>query len=396
MRVAWLAPYPVETLAPALRIARHKTTAACSWIVALSEAIARQPDIELHLLTTSQLVATSQTIRKENITFHVVRDAVPFAHRGWPPWFPWNALTGFGGTRRRLVAAVRQVSPDLVHAHGTEMAYALAGTDSRLPCLISIQGILTEYQKVTPSFSGRLIAACERAAVRRNRFFTCRTEFDTRFVRSVNPAAKIFSIHEAMNPVYFQNEWRPADATAILFVGSLDNRKGLGTLLSAMAILKQRFPECRLQIVGTGDLDGWQQRCRELEVAAMVDFLGFRAAREIARLHLESQLLVLPSAMDNSPNALTEAMVSGLPVVATAVGGIPSLVENGVTGVLVSAGDPEQLASAITTLLQDPAKRAALGRAGRMVARQRHRPETVAEQTVQAYWEILAAVAKAV
>jgi glycosyltransferase involved in cell wall biosynthesis len=122
----------------------------------------------------------------------------------------------------------------------------------------------------------------------------------------------------------------------------------------------------------------------------MVEFLGFRTAAEIARLHLDSQLLILPSAMDNSPNALTEAMVSGLPVVATAVGGIPSLVEHGKTGWLVPPGDATKLAEAIEGLLRQPEQRRCLSENARIVARSRHAPDAVADQTIAAYREILA------
>jgi glycosyltransferase involved in cell wall biosynthesis len=93
--------------------------------------------------------------------------------------------------------------------------------------------------------------------------------------------------------------------------------------------------------------------------------------------------------MENSPNALAEAMVSGMPVVATAVGGIPSLVDDGRSGRLVAPGDPKQLAAVLAELLADSGKRAALGREAQMVARQRHLPETVAEQTMRVYKEIL-------
>jgi glycosyltransferase involved in cell wall biosynthesis len=97
----------------------------------------------------------------------------------------------------------------------------------------------------------------------------------------------------------------------------------------------------------------------------------------------------LPSANENSPNTLAEAMVSGLPVIATSVGGIPSMVEHGKTGWLVPPHNPPDLANAILDLLNNPEKRTRLGQAARQRARDRHLPEHVATQTMDAYREIL-------
>jgi len=380
MRVAWLAPYPVETLAPPLRLARRRVSHPCSWIVALADALARRPEVELHLLTESPWVSESQTIRQNNIIFHVLRDAVPLTHRGWPAWLPW--MSGFTG---RFVEELRRIAPDLVHVHGTEHRYATAGLESGFPCVISIQGVMGEIARVWRTVGTRWQARREETSVRAGRYFICRTAFDSGFVRSRNPSAKIFFIHEAMRPEFFRNCWEPRPEPALLYVGSLARHKGLDGLLTALA----RLPAARLAVIGTGATSPWKTMCQRLGIEERVEFLGYRTAQEIAEQHRRAQVFVLPSRIDNSPNALTEAMVSGMPVVATEVGGIPSLVEDGRTGRLVRPGDPDQLAAAISELLGDWNKRAALGRAAREVARQRHRPETVAEQTIQAYKEIL-------
>ncbi len=389
MRVAWLAPYPVETLAPLLKLARQKRSHPCSWIVALSEALARQPDIELHLVTESQLVPESQTVTRGNIIFHVLRNAVPLTNRGWPPWLPWDLFTNYAGLSRKFIGELRRIAPDIVHAHGVEHVYGSAGIHSGLPCLISIQGIIGEYQKVLPTFGGRFLSRWERQTVQRGRYFTCRTMFDSGFVQSVNPQARIFMIHEAMNPIFFQNCREPQDKDSLLYVGSLELRKGLDTLLEALALLRAQRPSVRLRVVGGGAQDPWRTICKRLGVEEAVEFVGFQPAEAIARCHREAQLFVLPSRIENSPNTLVEAMVSGMPVIATAVGGIPSLVTHNETGLLVPSNDPDRLCAAILDLLQHADKREHLAQQARQVARQQHLPETVADQTVQAYKEIL-------
>jgi glycosyltransferase involved in cell wall biosynthesis len=192
-----------------------------------------------------------------------------------------------------------------------------------------------------------------------------------------------------MNPVYFQNEWHIRDVDRLLYVGSLEARKGLDVLLEALKLVVQAKPKTTLTVIGGGDQTPYRQLCERLLITGNVQFLGFQSAEQIAQHHLESQMFVLPSGNENSPNTLAEAMVSGLPVIATAVGGIPSMVQHGQSGWLVPPRNPAELANAILQLLNDPKLRASLGEAARQRARDRHLPGHVAAQTAQAYQEIL-------
>jgi glycosyltransferase involved in cell wall biosynthesis len=345
--------------------------------------------VELHLVTESSRVSSTQSTQKGRVAFHVVKTGIPFLNRGFPPWLPLDLLSGFRGSIARLLKEVQAIGPDIVHAHGTEAAYALTAVKTRLPCLISIQGIVTEYFKTDPCLRYRIVRHYEQDCVRRARYFTCRTSFDTGFIRSVNPNARIFTIHEAMNPVFFQNEWRVRDEDRLLYVGSLESRKGLDVLLEALKLVVQATPKTVLTVIGGGDQTPYRQLCERLQITGNVQFLGFQSAEQIAKHHLENQLFILPSGNENSPNTLAEAMVSGLPVIASAAGGIPSMLEHGQSGWLVPPRNPAELANAILQLLNDPELRAHLGEAARQCARDRHLPEHVAAQTAQAYQEIL-------
>ncbi len=390
MRITWLAPYPVQYLAPALKLGRHVPVShPCSWIVNLSQALSQRPDVELHLLTESPLVTRSQTITNGNIVYHVQKCGVPFLHRGFPGFMQLDMLTRFAWNIRRFTAELRRIRPDIVHAHGTEAAYALAAQYSGFPYLISIQGIITEYFKTDPCLRYQIVRHYEQDSVRRSKYFTCRTNFDTGFVRSVNPRARIFTIHEAMSPVYFHNNWEVRDTDRLLYVGSLEKRKGLDILLEALKLVLGTRPKTMLTVVGGGDQTGYKELCERLQIASHVEFLGFQSKDQIARHHLDCQVFVLPSGNENSPNTLAEAMVSGMPVIATAVGGIPSMVEDGQTGLLVPPRDPARLAEVILQLFEHPEERARLGRNAQPVARERHLPERVAAQTMDAYHEIL-------
>jgi glycosyltransferase involved in cell wall biosynthesis len=393
IKVAWLAPYPVQELEPELKIRRRPLAYhPCSWIVNLSVALANRPDIELHLVTESTLVSRNQTVQRGGITFHVVRQGVPFINRGYPSWFPVDIMTGFRSNAMHLTRMIRAIRPGIVHAHGTEAAYALAGLASGYPCLVSIQGIINEYFETNPDFRFRVVRHLERQAVQQARYFTCRTDFDTGFVRAINPTARIFHIHEAMNPVFFRDPWKMREDAQLLFVGALQERKGLSVLLHALSKVKEAIPAVRLSVIGGGGgkhTQSLRNLVAELGVSSNVDFLGHKTAAEIADWHRWSQLFILPSDNENSPNTLAEAMVSGMPVIATNVGGIPSMVTDGKTGLLMEVRAPEQLAERIIYLLQNPQERRRLGENAHAVARIRHLPTTVADETIKAYQEIL-------
>jgi glycosyltransferase involved in cell wall biosynthesis len=393
VKVVWLAPYPILSLEPELHVRRRPTEQhPCSWIVHLSNALARRSDVELHLITDSSRIPSTQCIHRGGIVFHVVKTGIPLLNRNFPSWLPLDVLSGFRPDVMRLLRTVHEIRPDVVHAHGTEAAYALTAVRSGIPCLISIQGVITEYFKTNPNFRFRIVRHYEQQAVQSARFFTCRTNFDSSFVRSQNANAQIFTIHEAMSPAYFHNVWKPDDSDRILYVGSLEKRKGIADLLRAVALVKRVRRKCSLQVIGRGTEEytkSLRELCEREGITNDVQFLGFQPADQIAQRHLQAQVFVLPSENENSPNALAEAMVSGMPVIATRVGGIPSLVDDGQTGLLVPWGDPNALAEKIDWLLAHPQERERLGLNARRIARDRHNPDRVAEQTVDAYQEIL-------
>jgi glycosyltransferase involved in cell wall biosynthesis len=117
-------------------------------------------------------------------------------------------------------------------------------------------------------------------------------------------------------------------------------------------------------IIGDGE---WRAELEALVrrqgLAERVKFLGWR--QDLDRIYADLDAVVLTSANEGSPVSLIEAMAAACPVVATRVGGVPDLVEHGVSGLLGRAGDPAATAEAIATLLADPERRRALGQAGR-------------------------------
>lgn len=393
MKIAWLSSFPLTLLCPELKTTKRAAKRhPVSWIVNLSGAIARHMDVELHIVALSPFVYRDQVLNKHNINFHIVKSGCPFTNRGFPPYLPFDVLTRFYFERKRLIKELAKIEPDIVHSHGTEGPYALTGVESKYPCIVSIQGIINEYFKVVPSLRFRLVRHFEKSVVENNNYFACRTHFDSNFVLSHNRTAKVFTLHEAMSPIYFQNDWKVQGLQTILFVGYLCERKGIEDVLKATSIVKKKHPDILLNVIGAGKskyLTYLKKLRAHLTLDRNVKFLGFKTHNEIAQYHMDSEILVLPSKMDNSPNVIAEAMVSGLPVIATNVGGIPSMVKDQETGLLVDPNDSQGLAEKIIYLLSNPRERQRLSLNARRNARKRHNPQTVAETTIVAYSEIL-------
>lgn len=179
----------------------------------------------------------------------------------------------------------------------------------------------------------------------------------------------------------------PEGALLVGVVANLHPIKDHATLLRAFQLMQAQLPSSRLVIVGEGSQrDALGHLASDLGIAGAVLFLG--TLRSPPNVHGFFDLAALASRSEGSPNALLEAMAAGRPIVATRVGGIPDLVEHGVSGLLVPPGDHSAMAEALVALGQSPERRDAMGRAGRQSA-ERHTTATIAQQHHALYRSLL-------
>ena len=171
----------------------------------------------------------------------------------------------------------------------------------------------------------------------------------------------------------------------VVFLGQLVERKGLDVLIEAFA--RVDAPGELLIAGGDWSASGYPERlrtlARKLGVADRIHFENHR--QDVGAVLSTADIFVLPSRSDARPRSIIEAMSLGLPVVATDVGGIPSLVLHEQTGLLVPAEDAGALAAAIARLIHSPDVRARMGAAGRRYAEQACRPDLTALEYVGLY-----------
>jgi glycosyltransferase involved in cell wall biosynthesis len=176
----------------------------------------------------------------------------------------------------------------------------------------------------------------------------------------------------------------------LLCVGRLSLEKGHSTLIASLPRLKQEIPNSRLLVCGKGRLES-QLRIQsvELKVDRMVEFRGSIPSSQIRQYYDAADVVVVPSLREAFPIVNLEALSMMKPVVASNVGGIPEIIKDNETGLLVTKSDPLSLAAAILKLHGDPGMADRLGRNGRRCVEERFTWERIAGEFEEAYVDIL-------
>jgi len=234
---------------------------------------------------------------------------------------------------------------------------------------------------VDPALLDRLIA--------RASFVVTVCDANVEFVRGkVGPdaAANVRRLYNGIDLGSFAFNENGRDATHVLAVGRLVEKKGFDVLIDAAALLAQRGVDCRFSIVGTGDQEeSLAARIGERGVADRVQLLGAQDQAVVRDLMVKSTLMCLPCRIgedgnrDALPTVLLEALATGLPCISTPVTGVPEILGGGETGVLVPEDDVPATADAIASLLGSPERRLELAHKGRLHAEKLFDVRTQAE-----------------
>jgi glycosyltransferase involved in cell wall biosynthesis len=261
---------------------------------------------------------------------------------------------------------------DIVHVHlGEDLAIlglaALAARPRRLPVVMTVHCSLAYTLKVfdiKTALLRTLGGAMERHAVRHVAATLVYTERLADRMAGQLGAGSVQVMRRGVDRALFAAPGEPpfartADPT-VLFVGRVAHQKGVETLVDAAARL--RTPRARVVLVGDGpDRAKVERLVRRLGVEDRVHVTGFVPHDRIPAALAAADVVVLPSVYEELGTVLIEALHAGVPVVASRVGGIPDVVEHGVTGLLVAPGDAARLAAALDVVLGDPALAERLG-----------------------------------
>ena len=295
---------------------------------------------------------------------------------------PWLYLQAPFVVLFELVAALRlarAMRPDVIHAHWfvpPGIVAVLVGQILRIPVVVTAHGA-DVY-----GLRGRLLDALRKAVA-------SRCEAVTVVSRDMAAALPQVTSRRGERPKVMPmgvDAQRFSKAPArcegseqiVLFVGRLAKKKGVDYLIRAFPDVLARHPNARLVVVGDGPCRGeLEALSSHLQLGDRVRFAGAQPPAALPRLYRASGVFVLPSVVamsgdtDGLPVVLLEAMAAGCPLVGSAVGGIPDVMINGRTGLLVEPGEPPALAAAINQVLDSPAEASRMGALAQRWARRK-------------------------
>lgn len=181
----------------------------------------------------------------------------------------------------------------------------------------------------------------------------------------------------------------PCSHQDVLFLGRLDANKSPDVLLRASSEVLKRFPETKIVFGGDGEVEKNMRLAEELGIAGSCEFHGWVTGKEREALFGRAAVYCLPSKNEGLPMSVLEAMARGIPTVATAVGGVPQVIKDGVSGCLVGVDDVEGLACRIGNLLSDSNLRKRIGDAGRDTVRNNFNTDQAVSLILNLYKELL-------
>lgn len=304
-------------------------------------------------------------------------------------------LTGFALDIKPVRAALDEINPDVVHIHKI-LIYAKAALTPKWRTALTVHGIHyreAAQQRGWTAVRARFACRYERQALRQARHVVCINKYAAQSYGSWLKALDIRFIDNPIDDRFFKVTTDDEEPGRILFGGSITRLKNVLGLLEAFDILVKDHPEARLKIAGKAVDEAYYKTC--LDFAAdhnlrdNVEFLGGLSADEMAAELGRASMLVLQSRQETAPVIISEAMAAGKPVVATCAGGVPEMVENGVTGFVTPINDAPALASALGKLMKDDGLRRKMGAAGRQSAQNRFRRSVVVDKTVAMYRDMM-------
>lgn len=394
----------------------------CGWIDSLQRVVDGLPDFELGVAFLSKEGEGKD--RQGETTYYSIPQK---KEKGLKKLFYY--YRGYKKVRRQeyvseVQSIIEDFKPDIIHLFGIENQLATILGNTSIPVVVHLQGILTPYDNAffPPGFNmdvfkwpmttrewifrngfgfaHRIIhvrSMREKELFKRVQYAMGRTSWDREMLQLFAPEAKYFHVDEILREPFYANagRWRCPEKGTFRIVSTLSQTvyKGLDLVLKVAKYLSTYTNlEFEWQVIGLPSnspmIRFFERRTKIISKDVHVKYIGVRTSEELTKDLLESNVYVHPSYIDNSPNSVCEAQILGLPVVATAVGGVPSLVEDGETGFLVPSNGLYEMAAALLRLANDQSLADRIGKSASERACVRHCQQNVAKALFSAYKKV--------
>jgi len=390
LRVALVGEYPISEDA-------IQEGGVQSVTFALAHALARQSDIECHVVAAMNEATTGYRQVGDLHIHYVRRLKLP------------RLVTLHFHEVPALTSVIRSIDPDVVHGEGQDM-HSLAALRAGFPTIITPHGVFFIESRllkrhrwdIVGSLKMSMINAMERKVFHNARDMIIISKYLTNVYGSMLEARAHF-IENPIDPSFFKIRRAP-EPGRLLFVGTVVPRKRVHDLVAALANVLGSSDSgdsaqsawrkaLQLRIAGPltdpGSVDLVRKAVELAGLQQRVHFLGPVTQAELLDEYARAQLLLLASREETAPQVIAQAMACGLPTVASAVGGVPFLVNEGATGLLFPFSDTKACSEAIVLLMKDDELRQSMEICTTRLGQERFHPDSVAKQSVSVYREVL-------
>ena len=393
------------------------------WLSTLASQVCQETD--LHIVAVHH---RKKKLKSEYFTNHYLSPKY-YILRRLLKWIlgEWNVE---GDLTPAMLRVIEEVNPDLVHIHGSEKQFIKIIpylNERSIPVLVSLQGVVSVIaKKFTAAYSERFIrtfwhegggsksslfpkrlsTVYKQIVVRAEReerllkmapYFAGRTFWDRSIAHLFNPQAVYFHVDRILKPIYYERCWSSENVNSQVYTihTTLSNSayKGFDVIAEAVYLLEQSGFTFQWRVAGIAERS-WSVRAAKRKLGkkypkhALV-LLGHLRAEELTERMLNAHQYVSASYIENSPNNLAEAMVLGMPCIATDVGGTSTYIDHNRTGMLIPSGDAYALAGCVRYLSGKKKKREALGKQARLSSLKRHSGERAKTALLNAYRSII-------
>lgn len=338
----------------------------------------------------------------------------------------------------RYRTIIDDFQPHIIHVHGTEKNLAqLQNYVKHIPIVISIQGLLSGCLRYNMAYLSkkdmllhtsiknmighggltlaervckRGVANYEKDILANGKFFIGRTLWDKAHIQMSNPDSHYYIGEEILRPLFYKyhGAWsiEKCERHSIMMPSGYNPLKGMHFAIQSVAYIKQFYPDVLLKIpgiptnfrsrrgirkflIGEEFIEYCQSLIKENHLEANIKFLPYLNEEEMVQEMLKSNVFLSCSTIDNSANAVGEATMLGVPMVATAVGGVLSILDDEETALLAPSGDSHVMAYQIKRLFDSDSLCQTLSLNEILLAQKRHNPITSTEQYINIYKEII-------
>lgn len=390
------------------------------WLKALEQEMASRDDINLHICFYSPV--EHEPFKYGNTFYYpIFRNAKSSKIN--------RLINRIGGNNKdlkeleQLKKVSELVNPDIIHIHGTEENFGLLQDQITTPVVISIQGILTPFShkffsgipeqiasgkeslsdKLKFKSARLLFKMISQKAIREQRIYQMtrnvigRTSWDKQVTQILSPGSRYYYNNEALRKPFYEAVWEKKafnQKLSIVTISSDSLYKGFETIVQTAELLKG-YPSFSFEwkIAGLNHNSKIVQTTlawlkKDLD-SLNIKLMGVLDENALVHLLKESDIYCQVSHAENSPNSLCEAMLLGMPVVASFAGGTASMLTNEKEGLLVQDGDPFALAGALLQIRENFEQAATLAKHARNRAIQRHNKKNIVEDLINIYKSVI-------